>query len=260
MQRSTRARWRDWCVYADPSLLFAIHSCAPRSTRRRLPASDAPRTPPSPPPCEGTPRTGNFGTWRVPLLAPMRIWLMRSTPRPSAQVSEASAMSSGLREWAARLTRRPAQRARRLLDAGRAAYRGGRSEEAIALLRDARELAKDPLLRADCLNLELHAARGRGEAGVQFETVVNEVSGIERIDPVRAAELSYHAWYLTFERFDFERSRAAALHARAQLSDEDVKTNLPTLAALAWQHNCDAVVDGTASSAAHQGASLELAA
>jgi len=165
-----------------------------------------------------------------------------------------------LREWAARLTRRPAQRARRLLDAGRAAYRGGRSEEAIALLRDARELAKDPLLRADCLNLELHAARGRGEAGVQFETVVSEVSGIERLDPVRAADLSYHAWYLTFERFDFERSRAAALHARAQLSDEDLKTNLPTLAALAWQHNCDAVVDGTASSAAHQGASLELAA
>jgi DNA-binding CsgD family transcriptional regulator len=163
-------------------------------------------------------------------------------------------------EWAARLTRNPAQRARRLLDAGRAAYRGARSEEAIALLRSARELSEDPSLRADCLNLELHAARGRADARAYVETVVSEAARIERLDPVRAAELSYHAWYMAFERFDFERSREAVLHARAQLSDADAKTNLPTLAALAWQHNCDPVVDSAAAGAAYRGARLELAA
>ena len=164
-----------------------------------------------------------------------------------------------LREWAAQLTGNRAQRARRLLDAGHAAYRGGHSEQAIALLRDARQLAEDPLLRADCLNIELHAARGRADASTDFETVISEAAGIEHLDPIRAAELSYHAWYLAFDRFDFERSRACLLHARAQLSDEAANTNLPTLAALAGQFNCDAAAGSTASGAAHQGALLELA-
>src|SRR5829696_268705 len=165
-----------------------------------------------------------------------------------------------LREWAARLTGKREKRARRLFGAGRAAYHGGRSEEAIALLRNARRLAEDPLLRADCLNFELHAARGGGEAGTDFETVIGEAAGIEHLDPVRAAELSYHAWYLTFERFDFDRSRGALLHARAQLSDEDAKTNVASLAALACQYLCDAAAGGAASGAAYEGARLELAA
>ncbi|HYM80740.1 MAG TPA: AAA family ATPase [Candidatus Limnocylindria bacterium] len=161
-----------------------------------------------------------------------------------------------LYERAARLTRDPARRASRLLYAGRAADRGGRSDGAIRLLEDGLELAEDPLLRADLVDARLHAARAHGDVGAPIEMVLSEAARVEAVDPVRAADLAVHAWWLASERFDVQRARELLAHAHEQLSADDAETHMPMLAALAWQD----ILDAKAGSAAQRGASIELAA
>jgi hypothetical protein len=92
---------------------------------------------------------------------------------------------------------------------------------------ETREPADDPLLRAACLDLELHAARGRGEAGARFETIVREITRIERLDPVHAAELAYQRVVSDVRAVRLPAlTRGAAPRAGAGATNREIATRL----------------------------------
>jgi DNA-binding CsgD family transcriptional regulator len=164
---------------------------------------------------------------------------------------------SRLLERSARLTRDPALRGSRLLRAGRAARDSGQTARASAMLAEGAELAEDPLLRADIFEARLYVARARGEAGARVETCLEEARRVEPLDPVRAANLLYHAWSHASERFEHRRAREIAAHAAGLFDGGNGEVPTATLAALAWQGLIDGAA-GDSLEAARRGARVEL--
>lgn len=156
---------------------------------------------------------------------------------------------------AAALTPDPQARVPRLLLAGRAAHRAGRNEQATALLEAGLALVTDPRLRADLVEVQLYVARANGEASAQYGRCLEEADRVEVVDPLRAANLVYHAWYVTMERFEFEDADTLALRVEA-LAQRAGEPEAPVLlVARGWQ----GFVVGGADAAARRGAELELA-
>ena len=140
-----------------------------------------------------------------------------------------------LLERAARLTPDPAERVPRLLRAGAALHEGGRGDEAMAVLDEGLSIVEDPLLRADLHEVRLYVARANGTVRANVQSSLAEADRVEALDPIRAANLVYHAAYHALERYDFDRSAtlAARLQALAAAAGAEDRS-LPALAHTAW--------------------------
>ena len=121
------------------------------------------------------------------------------------------------------------------LRAGAALHEGGRGDEAMAVLDEGLSIVEDPLLRADLHEVRLYVARANGTVGANVQSSLEEADRVEALDPIRAANLVYHAAYQAYERYDLDRSatlvaRLQALAAAAGAEDR----SLPALAQTAW--------------------------
>ncbi|MDX6562774.1 MAG: hypothetical protein QOD65_2588 [Gaiellales bacterium] len=137
-------------------------------------------------------------------------------------------------ERAARLTPDAEPRARRLHEAGLAAYHAGRADYAAALLDEALELATDPLLRADVLDGRMNVARARGEIADWLDACRDEVDRVATQDPRRASRLLVQLWDYAAEQFDVPESRALVDRIVA-LSDQP-DDDLYVVGTRAWQY------------------------
>jgi DNA-binding CsgD family transcriptional regulator len=126
--------------------------------------------------------------------------LAEATPQPDASVAHLlveTATRAGRRgalgaqartlERAAALTPDSQLRARRLLDAGAAAFRGGLEPLAARYIDEASSLADDPLLRADIVHARWNVRPGGFDA--LHRSYVAEAEAVAGLDPARAARM-----------------------------------------------------------------------
>jgi class 3 adenylate cyclase len=123
-----------------------------------------------------------------------------------------AAAASALTE-AARLTESIDLRASRLFSAADNAWLGGRGEQAVELLDEARKLAVDEDLRAAIDNLSGHIAMRRGSIVEGYETMVAAAKAIETRDRLKAIRILGDASLSSFGAGDPSRMMTAARRA-----------------------------------------------
>ncbi len=148
--------------------------------------------------------------------------------------SGAAATAARLLEQAAVMTPPGERRDRRLLDAGQAAWLGGRPKQALALLERARDRAVDPLLVADIAVAEWWAVSSSGDPEPLFEPLVARAEQIADLDPRRAARMLGLAWDFAWDTMAIDRARVLAHRGRDLLGDDVTADDREVLTALAW--------------------------
>ncbi len=170
-----------------------------------------------------------------------------TTAASTALRTGAAATAARLFEQAARMMPPGEERRARLLDAGRAAWLGGRPREALALLRRARDGAADPLLRAEIAIAEWWAVSSSGDPEPLFEPLIAQAEQIAPIDPRCAARMLGLAWDFAWDTMAIDRARTLARRGRALLGDQVGPDDREVLTALGWSQvaDCD-VAEGVA--------------
>jgi DNA-binding CsgD family transcriptional regulator len=138
-------------------------------------------------------------------------------------------------ERAARLSADPERASRRLLAAGAASLAAGRAEAAVALAKEARRGASEPLTRAAAEHLGGVQALWCGQLEESLRLLERSAGRALELNPTMAALSLADASFACLALGDARRSLALAERAFALLGDDaDVQVRAPVVAVLSW--------------------------
>jgi class 3 adenylate cyclase/DNA-binding CsgD family transcriptional regulator len=126
--------------------------------------------------------------------------------------------ASAAYERAARLSPGQAERLRRLLAAGDAAWNAGQTPRAIAILDEALADCRDGVLRGQLLNIRGHIERHVALPAPAYEMLTEAASLLDEVAPIDAAAARVGAWRAAWlmNRRDLRLAVAEALRDRAE--------------------------------------------